>query len=56
MDYTNSDLINFINLGPLVLKAYIATSFSFIDNGVDRTRPASNGLTDTVIADKPSFD
>ena len=40
--------INFINLGPLVLKAYIATSFSFIDNGVDRTRPASNGLNPAI--------
>ena len=49
MDYTNSDLINFINLGPLVLKAYIATSFSFIDNGVDRTRPASNGLNPAQV-------
>ena len=39
----------FINLGPLVLKAYIATSFSFIDNGVDRTRPASNGLNPAQV-------
>ena len=38
-----------INLGPLVLKAYIATSFSFIDNGVDRTRPASNGLNPAQV-------
>ena len=36
----------FINLGPLVLKATSLWFFihSFIDNGVDRTRPASNGL------------
>ena len=41
----------FINLGPLVLKATSLWFFihSFIDNGVDRTRPASNGLNPAQV-------
>ena len=34
-------------LGPLVLKA--VPHFSFIDKGVDRTRPASNGLNPAQV-------